>query len=314
MYDVAVMHDFFVDRIVYVNELDLISKKMKLKEKEGGGSIHNVRQEERAGGNAVNLAKWTSFLGIETVLLTHSDETHLPLLKKALPSVRKLLIKNIEPGLTVSFESKTNIMVSYTGGAEFFGPEIIEEEEWKEICNSRVLCIMNWSANKRGTELVAESRKKFKGIIYVDPADFRDRLKDYRDFINIASTEKLVNWYSFNQYEAEITSSILGIRGEIKEKCLGLAKKLSSRVDIHTSGFSIASNGKDVAYNLHSTLKENIRTGAGDIWNASSIYCYLQGYDEKRRLEFSDKVASLYITSKFEEEARRKIRLFLKHS
>jgi sugar/nucleoside kinase (ribokinase family) len=308
------MHDFFVDRIVFVRDLQEFTKNVVKKSNYGGGSIHNVVQEEKAGGNAVNLAGWASLLGLKVLLITHSDEEHLQILNNATSLVAMKIVKSLRPGYTVSLESTTNVMVSYSGGAEEFGPEILTEKDWEAISNSKVLCIMNWSANLKGTDMVREARKRYNGAIFLDPADFRDRINEYKDFIKIASSEGLVDWYSFNEYEAVETGKIFGLKKEIKKLCMHLSDILSARVDIHTSRVSVTSNGKEVEFNLHKKLKERLRTGAGDVWNATSLFCHIAGMKEKERLNLSDTIASIYIVSSSDDEAKKKILSLLKHS
>ena len=53
---VVVMHDFFVDRIVMINDLNSLFSEVKAKSKIGGGSIRDVPQKEMIGGNAINIA------------------------------------------------------------------------------------------------------------------------------------------------------------------------------------------------------------------------------------------------------------------
>lgn len=313
LYDLAVMHDFFVDRIVFVKSFKGFTNQVIEKAKSGGGSIHGVKQLERAGGNAVNLARWASFFGLRTLLITHSDKQHVLSLKMAAKGVT-MLVKDIEPGYTVSLESDRNVMVSDVGGAGIFRPDLLTEEDWREIQKAKMLCLMNWSANKFGTELLFEARKRYRGRIFFDPADFRDRIGSYAHLIRAAASDKIVNWYSFNEYEAKATGQVLGIKCGLKKLCLLLAKRLSARVDIHTSSISVTSDGEDLSFNVHRRVREKVRTGAGDIWNAASIYSEFNGYDAVERLAFSDNIATTYVTSCSEEEARKKIKLFLEHS
>lgn len=313
LYDLAVMHDFFVDRIVFVKSFKGFASQVLEKARSGGGSIHGVKQLEKVGGNAVNLARWASFFGLRTLLVTHSDMQHISFLKMATKGVT-MLVKDIEPGYTVALESDRNVMVSDAGGAGSFGPDLLTEEDWREIQKASMLCLMNWSANKFGTELLFEARRRYRGRIFFDPADFRDRIESYVHLIRAAASDRLVNWYSFNEYEAKVTGKVLGIKCGLRKLCLLLAKRLSGRVDIHTSSISITSEGDDVSFNVHRKLRERVRTGAGDIWNAASIYSEFKGYGAVERLAFSDNIAATYVTSNSEDEARKKIKLFLKHS
>src|SRR5579863_763741 len=103
-YDVAVMHDYFVDRLVHSKSLRSLAKGVVEKAGSGGGGIHGVRQEDVRGGNAVNLAHALARLGLRTLLITHSDEGHLGLMKRAFEGLdAELRVKDSPAGLTVAF-------------------------------------------------------------------------------------------------------------------------------------------------------------------------------------------------------------------
>jgi len=107
-FEVAVLHDYYVDRLVLIQEFDRLSDAISKKADEGGGGIHGVRQIEIRGGNAANLAYALGRLGTRTFLLTHSDPAHEPLLRdgfEGLPVVLK--VKRREAGLTVAIEGMT---------------------------------------------------------------------------------------------------------------------------------------------------------------------------------------------------------------
>src|SRR5713226_5073955 len=104
-FEVAVLHDYYGDRLVLIQEFGKLSDAISKKADEGGGGIHGVRQLEIRGGNAVNLAYALGRLGTRTFLLTHSDPAHEPLLRagfKGLPVGLK--VKKREAGLTVALE------------------------------------------------------------------------------------------------------------------------------------------------------------------------------------------------------------------
>lgn len=314
MYDISVMHDFFVDRILIAKDQVKLFKEIIAKSKKGGGSIRNIKQIEKPGGNAVNLARWASFLGLKTLLVTHSDKKHLGLLREATSKVSRLIVKDIEPGYTLSIESHTNVMLSDTKGASSFGPGLITDLEWEEIKRSKVICILNWSSNAQGTKLLLKAREDYHGKIFFDPADFSDKQDEFAKLLNLFSKKKVIDWFSFNQNEARNVATLLGLRGSLESICKDIADSFSAKVDIHTESFSVSSDGKETVVNIHRKLKERTMTGAGDVWNAASLYSYIMGYKDEERLRFADSVAGIFISTVSENKAQERIRLFLEHS
>ncbi|HEY6283625.1 MAG TPA: hypothetical protein VIW22_06850, partial [Nitrososphaerales archaeon] len=111
-FDVAVMHDFFVDRLVHTKSFAGMIGTLSEKAAAGGGGLHGVPQEEVRGGNAVNLAHALARLGLRTLLITHSDRTHEPLLRETFEGLRaEVRVKPAPAGLTVAFEEKVNVMM-----------------------------------------------------------------------------------------------------------------------------------------------------------------------------------------------------------
>src|SRR3989442_2080446 len=89
-FEVAVLHDYYVDRLVLIQEFGKLSDAISRKAEEGGGGIHGVRQLEIRGGNAANLAYALGGVGTRNFLLTHKGPAHEPLLRagfKGLPVV-----------------------------------------------------------------------------------------------------------------------------------------------------------------------------------------------------------------------------------
>lgn len=295
------MHDFFVDRFVHVEKLGDLLTSVRAKARAGGGGIHGVRQSDVGGGNAVNLAHALATLGARTLLITHSDPQHESLLRspfEGLPS--ELRVKPLSPGLTVAFEEKRNVMLGELGGAGVFGPALLDEDDWLSLADSRVVCSVNWSANKCGTELLAELRRRLgkEKTIFADPADFRDRLGGYRNLLSATKERKLIDWLSLNEVEAVATAKLLRAdAGTMAKACLGISRKLEARVDIHSPEVSYSSSGAEVVESRTKRARPKRLTGAGDAWNAGSIYAHLAGMKDDRRLEFANATARLYIES-----------------
>jgi ribokinase len=299
-FDVAVMHDFFVDRLVQVGDFRAMLSALGKKAGSGGGGIHGVEQIQIKGGNAVNLAHALATLRKRTLLITHSDEQHRGLLLhpfRGLPA--EVRIKRLPPGLTVALEGKVNVMLGHAGGAGEFPPSLLGEDDWSALRRSKVVCSVNWSANVHGTELLIALRERLgsKKTILLDPADLRDRADKFGRFLRLTQRRGLVDWYSLNEYEASATASLLGVRHEGPTRtCKRLAEELGARIDLHTEACSYSCDGGEVHRSEVTRVKPKRLTGAGDVWTAAAIHGRLAGMSEEARLRFANTAAKLYLT------------------
>lgn len=300
-FDVAVMHDFFVDRLVQAGDLERTFSAIREKAHSGGGGIHGVRQSQVKGGNAVNLAHALATLGRKTLLITHTDEQHRSLLLhpfRGLPA--EVRTKPLPPGLTVAMEGRVNVMLGHAGGAGEFSPSLLDEEDWAALRGSSVVCSVNWSANMHGTELLGALRSRLGAgkTIFLDPADVRDRAAQFRQFLRLTKRSGLVNWYSLNEYEAGATAALLGLKARGPATvCRAIARELGARVDLHTERCSYSSEGGEVHSSRVKWVKPRRLTGAGDVWAAAAIHGKLAGMADERRLRFANTAARLYLTA-----------------
>ncbi len=300
-FDVAVMHDFFVDRLVHVDSLDGIIGKVAEKAGSGGGGVHGIAQEEVRGGNAVNLAHALSRLGLRTLLITHSDRTHEPLLRRSFEGLNaEVRVKPLPAGLTVAFEEKVNVMLGDTRGASDFGPSRLDERDWSALEKSRVVCSVNWAANLRGTELLVGLRKRLgnEKAIFFDPADFRDRMPEFMELLETIPKKRLVDWISMNQHESVESAKAVGVYSDrLTDVCRSLAGALGVTFDLHAVEKSYTSEGTRVSSAPVRRKKHRRLTGAGDVWDAGAIYGRLKGMDEVDRLKFANRAANIYLES-----------------
>ncbi|MDG6916377.1 MAG: carbohydrate kinase family protein [Nitrososphaerota archaeon] len=298
-YDVAVMHDYFVDRLVHVRGLEKTMGEVAEKAASGGGGIHGTSQEEIRGGNAVNLAHALARLGLRTLLITHCEPAHEHLLKSAFRGLRAdLRVKPLPAGLTVAFEESTNVMLSDGRGASDFGPSVLSEDDWAGLEGSRVVCSVNWAANRRGTQLLQGLRRRLgpEKTIYIDPADFRDRLDRFKGLAKLISERRLVDWVSMNEFESLSAATTLGIESADRAtRCLYLARALGVVFDLHCVDGAYTSEGTSVTASPARRVRTRRLTGAGDVWDAASIYGRLKGMDERARLRFANMAAALYL-------------------
>jgi ribokinase len=296
------MHDFFVDRLVHTSSLVRLAESVVGKANQGGGGVHGISQQDIRGGNAVNLAHALARLGLRTLLITHSDTIHERMLRESFEGLDAVLrIKPRPPGLTVAFEGEVNVMLGHGGGAEDFGPGLLDSDDWKALKRAQVICSVNWAANRSGTGLLAALRGRLgrEKTIFFDPADFRDRLQEFTSLLAVISKKRLVDWMSLNEHEAHEAARVLGVKATgLKETCTVVARKLQVCLDVHTAGGSFSSNG-DMTTEVR-TKKVEVRrlTGAGDVWNAGSVYGRLKSFGDSERLRFANTAAGLYLTAR----------------
>jgi sugar/nucleoside kinase (ribokinase family) len=81
------------------------------------------------------------------------------------------------------------------------------------------------------------------------------------------------------------------------ETCAVVAERLRVSLDVHTSRGSFSSNGGLVIQARTKRVKVRRLTGAGDVWNAGSIYCRLKNLSDPERLRFANAAAELYLTA-----------------
>ncbi|MFI5404862.1 MAG: carbohydrate kinase family protein, partial [Candidatus Gagatemarchaeaceae archaeon] len=269
------------------------------KARAGGGGIHDVSQSEIKGGNAVNLAHALAKLGLRTLLITHTDSVHDALLREPFEGLdAEVRAKPKPPGLTVAFEERANVMLGEGGGAADFGPELLGPEDWESLKTARLVCSVNWAANRSGTRLLSELRKRLgrAKTIFFDPADVRDRLDRYRELLKLTRDHHLIDWMSLNEQEALATSKVLGVGGKtLEEKCLGIGRTLGIELDVHTEeGSMTLEKGKVVSFRSGPVIPKRL-TGAGDVWGAATIYGRLKKIKAEERLRFANAAAAIYL-------------------
>ena len=296
------MHDFFVDRLVHTGGIRELASSVTEKANQGGGGIHRILQEEIRGGNAVNLAHALARLGLRVLLITHSDETYESLLKRPFEGLdAEIRAKPRPPGLTVALEGEVNVMLGHGGGTEDFGPELLDADDWKSLESAKVVCSVNWAANAQGTALLSALRRKLgaKKQIYFDPADFRDRVEEFASLLSRIRVHHLVDWMSLNEEEAHATGRILEMDNEdLGKVCSSVSKDLGVGLDVHTAAGSYSAAGGRVAFDKTMEVKALRLTGAGDVWDAGSIYGRLKNLGDEARLRFANTAARLYISAK----------------
>lgn len=313
---IVVLPDFFIDRIIKINNIDEFFVHLKEKTKYGGGSIRGIPTRQIEGGNAVNIAYILGKLGFNVNLFTISDDTSQIILKyffQNLPNVR-LHLSHGKPGFTTSIEihnqinsSDSNIMISDVGDNSNYGPERLLSSDNEEILNnSDIVVLVNWASNLRGTDLLKYVFKNSsRALHFVDPADIQTRSKEFCKILK--EPNNLVHILSINENECnsllvELNLQKLILNKKYNQKNIKLAikelaKNLKVFTDLHTRYGSACSNGNEVFFaDTVKNITVNNLTGAGDSWDAADIIGYIIGLPPEQRLFFSNMFASLYIS------------------
>lgn len=261
--------------------------------------MHGIVQEDVRGGNAVNLAHSLATLGAKVLLITHSDAEHSGMLREVFAGLgAELRIKPLPPGLTLSIESRVNVMLSDSGGAANFPSSLLTGSDWAALRRAKVVCSVNWSSNKQGTELLFALRRELgRGkTLFLNPSDARDRFEEYSALMKSLEKRHIVDWISLNEYEAETTVKALGMKAlDPRGACLVISRRLGVRVDIHTEWAVHTSSGPGVVSVKTKHVQPRRLTGAGDVWDAASLTAFVRGMDDRHRLEFANAAARLYV-------------------
>jgi ribokinase len=309
---IAVMPDFFVDRIIRLESKEKLFDALTEKARRGGGSVRGISTTDVKGGNAVNIAYCLAKLGARVALFTVADEIGAAMIRKAFSQFddkATLRISGGKSGLTTSFEfpheeTRVNVMVSDVGDNADFGPERLSSEEDKAILKSADgVMIVDWASNRKGTELAEFAFKNSPSAFhFVDPADIETRNEDFRD--SLAKLASIIDCLSINENECNLLANALGLghllgpsygADEVKGAAKKIAEKVGISTDLHSKIGAAWSNGKESTFVHVIKVEARTLTGAGDSWDAGDILGYLAGLDPKERLLFANCCSSLYV-------------------
>ena len=262
-FSVAVMPDFFLDRLVtYDGDVENLSKAIAEVAERKGGSIHRVKQIELRGGNAANTASALATLDAKVHLIIDTSPLGFHLLKFYLDPLRVDLSHVKTQGkmaITTAIElgyqdEKVNVMTSDLGSLPEFGPDNLTAEDFELLREADYVCLFNWAATRRwGTELAEEVfgfvRKEGKGKTYYDTADPTPKKEDVPRLVKNVLLGNLVDVLSVNENEAflyasQLDEKVKNLRKKLKPDELAkecartLVENISARVDLHTTAMA----------------------------------------------------------------------------
>lgn len=302
---IVVLNDFFLDRIIKIQNLDDLYKQI-LEKSKLGGSIRGIPQTDLKGGNATNVAYALARLGCPVSLITIADKTGSQIIKETFSSFDKVVLSIIDgkPGRTTSLEFNNagnivNLMISDLGDNEDFGPEKLGTQEQDMLTNADAVIVTNWASNKKGTELSQfVFSKSSSAFHFLDPADIQTRSEEFNK--SLPKIASYLDSLCMNENECNLLLAQSGLEAisgekETRNLILELSRIHSVPIDLHTSTGSYWSNGQVVEYVKSFQVQPKFVTGAGDVWDAANMVGYLANLDSLERLKFANAAASLYV-------------------
>ena len=320
--NVVTMPDFFLDRLVSLNcDVKSFSTAVNDVAQRKGGSIDGLPQTDLNGGNAVNTAIALAALSAKVTLIVSTNKLGLHLLKFYLEPYKVDLshVKIFEkPSITTALEfetknGKSNVMLRDVGSLANFKPSHLNEKDFEAVENADYVCLFNWAGTRRTGTKFAETifrhvKTKGKGKTYYDTADPMPNKEKIPELVKDVLQQKTIDILSVNENEAICFASQLSQNVEklgkklpfeelAKESARILAKHLTARVDLHTTGFSATFTTKGETVVPVFKVPVLRATGAGDAWDAGNILGDAHGLSDECRLTLANAVASYYISN-----------------
>ena len=318
---VAVLPDFFLDRIINLNWNPLeFSALISDVAKRKGGSIDCIHQTDLRGGNAINTASALANLGAEVTPIACTSEYGLQQIKyyfkdTVIDTSHIKIRKRVSITTALEFKNKnekTNVMLRDLGALSDFGPADLNESDYVLIEDADYTCIFDWAGTlKFGTALAqavfGRAKKKGRGKSYYDTADPTPNIGAIAELLEKVLKSSQVDILSLNENEAIIYARLFDKTLNDKKEHLAfaelamqaarvLAKHFPARIDLHTTVFSATLKGKTETSVPTFKIKPLRATGAGDAWNAGNILGDRNGLSDECRLMLANAVSACYLT------------------
>jgi sugar/nucleoside kinase (ribokinase family) len=334
--NVAVMPDFFLDRLISLNcDVKNFCRLLGKVAKRNGGSIDGIKQVNLKGGNAINTASALAALDVRVTPIVCTNKLGSKLIRSHL-NPRKVDLSHIKildnASITTAIElenekRKVNVMLRDVGALANFGPHHLDNKDFEAVENADYVCVFNWAGTRRfGTEL-AETifhhvKNAGKGKTYCDTADPTTNKEKIPKLMKVLQS-KDVDILSLNENEAICYASQLSDKIEkltktskfddlARESARILASRFSARIDLHTASFSATFTKKSETIVPAFKVPVLRVTGAGDAWNAGNILGDSHGLADEHRLALANAVAAYYISNpKGTHPARKKLVQFI---
>ena len=304
---IVLMPDFFIDHFLTIENFEDSIIKIKYLYQQGGGNLPGVKQKISQGGNAANTALALSKLGFSSHLICRTDKLGFHFLEYFLGKngVDISYVKSdgkISITTALEFgEKQKNVMIGETGSTSDFSFESLEEKDKDLILGSDMLCVTNWTLNKRGTDLATNAFKLAKQNsikTFLDTGDPSHRKNEIQNLMNNVLSNKNLDILGLNEnelfhYSNYKTNSV----EDIINAAIKLKNKIHARIDLHTADFTCTIDKDSILVPVLHIHKKYRSTGAGDAWNAGDIFGEILGFQDDERLLFASSLAAYYISS-----------------
>jgi ribokinase len=295
---VAVLPDLYVDVLAFLPPWPETGPRLEALARQGGGNLPIGPVEMKLGGNAANLAVALARLGAQVDLVAQTSPLGRSLLQEAAAGTG-LGMERVRVGpaasVTLALEcGPANVMLSHAGPLLDFGPGALEDADWELIARADAVAVVNWAQNRQGTELLraVAARLRPGQFLYVDTADPRHRMADALGLVGEPFWER-VGALGVNENEARAYTG--DAEPDPAAAAALLARRLGTRVDLHTRGLCATATQEGVERVPTSELRPRRLTGAGDAWNAGNLAGHLLGLTPRDRLLLAHEVAARYV-------------------
>jgi len=307
-FHVVLLPDFFVDHFLTMDKFERTFTRIQDIYMQGGGNVPGILQRIHQGGNAANTALALARLGIKSHLICKTDDLGLHLLQFFLGKSDVDLSGVKTDGklaITTAMEfgkRHINVMIGDTGSVSDFTFEILDENDLQTVSNSDIVCVVNWTLNKRGTGLakdVFRFAKKHTIKTFFDTGDPGHRKNEIPELTKNVLTDKSLDILGINENELLQYGDLTKAKNDedIINAAVSLKKKLHARIDLHTANFACTVNKNCTVIPSLRLSKIYRATGAGDAWNAGNLFAELLNFNDDERLLFANLVAGCYISS-----------------
>lgn len=315
---VLCLPDLYLDQLVTLPRWADTQKHLASAALRGGGRIRSGGQRLVIGGNALNTARALAALGLRARFAARTSKAALEFAKQETAGSGldlSLVAVDGEASLTVALEmggERTNVQFNDAGSLEGLQFGDLGEAVAHAFPGAAAVHIANWGQNiAGGTAFVGQAAhlaKKSGALTFLDPSDLWGREKDTLELIRQVQGSKELDWFLVNEAELRELSRVLLLNAGGTSPCAhddmegqgreftkrvpaGLAAHTPRRCQSWRAGRSEGVSADEPAGPLRTT-------GAGDVWNAAFIGGTLAGMDPQVRLEFAQRTARIFVTSK----------------
>ena len=306
-FHVVMLPDFFVDHILSFDSIQKSFNEIEIIASRGGGNIPGIPQDIHQGGNAANTALGLARFGISAHLICQTSPFGKHVLDYFLGD-HGVDLSGVKSNGAVAItaameyqEPQANIMIGDPGSVATFSFEQLSDYDIKLITSAHLVGVTNWNLNRYGTELASRVfaiAKKQNVRTFFDSGDPSPRLRDVPKLVETVLMNPSLDIFGLNENELNYYSSTINkTKEEMIAAVESLKKKMSARIDLHTSLFSCSSQTQSIIIPTIPHLPVKRLTGAGDAWNAANIFADLLGFADDERLLFANIAAGQYISS-----------------